>query len=211
MTRDPLVVWHEALAQGGARLETLTWGDSNGTVFDSYHPRELTIAGRRWVRAGWYLWADGFTRGVPLVNGQNRNRRAPEHVVDDLMRGESSITLDINISPAPWSRSDWHGSLIAVGDPRTDIDDVTRADVLHLVCWRGSDDRYEGDTAGVAQLRNHVFIAWEASYGPTGDGFNHDAYGGNADIFYGTTPWTAASALSQYALELLAEWWVPCP
>jgi hypothetical protein len=214
MTHDPLVAWHEAIAWHRARLDALTWGNPDGSVFDSVfdslHPRELTINARQWTRFGWFLWADDFTRAVPLVEGTNRHRRAPYDVVIDLVRGESSAMVDISVRPAPWARSDWRGSFIAVGAPAiAEITDLTRDDILRLVCWSGADDRWEGDTAGVAQLRNHAFVAWEASYGPTGDGFNRDAYGGNADIFFGATPRMSASMLSPAALELLAEWWTP--
>lgn len=106
------------------------------------------------------------------------------------------------VKPAPWSRCDWTGELISAdGCPAGEftIDDVAR-----LVEFGTTDATdWDGDTAGVAELKDGRFIAWEADWGPTGDGFCRDAYGGTADIVFAYTAEAAKARLSERGRELL--------
>ena len=116
------------------------------------------------------------------------------------------MTAIDDISPAPWSRGEWHGSLVSVDG--TSTADFTREDVSRVVAWGTTgEDEWDGETAGVALLKDGRYIAWEASWGPTGNGFSEDAYGGESDIFFADEPRVAASALSERSRELLGKEW----
>jgi len=86
----------------------------------------------------------------------------------------------------PFSRSQWFGRLISVdGTDATDFNpDTEPEEVLHA---GHSGFGWDGESAGVARLADGRFVAWDTDWGPTGDGFNADAYGGTADIFFGAT------------------------
>lgn len=111
-----------------------------------------------------------------------------------------------DVRVAPWFRGEWHGELVSVDE--TPAHDFTREDVESLIAWGSTDDRqWDGETAGIALLKDGRYIAWEASWGPTGDGFSADAYGGESDILFAASADVAASALSEQARELLGEGW----
>lgn len=106
-----------------------------------------------------------------------------------------------NISPAPWCRGEWHGSLVSVDG--TSADDFTRDDVSAVVAWGTTPQcDWDGETAGIAVLNDGRFIAWEANWYPTGSGFSADAYGGESNIFFAASASAARSALSERAHEL---------
>lgn len=106
-----------------------------------------------------------------------------------------------DINPAPWDRYNWGGSLISLeGCPAHDF---TRDDVAEVVAWNACGDRWDGETAGIVKLTDGRYVAWEADYGPTGDGFSADAYGGDADIMFAATEDVARRYLSERARELL--------
>ena len=46
---------------------------------------------------------------------------------------------------------------------------------------------WDGTAAAVVQLKDGRWVAWESSWGPTGDGFNADAYGGDANVFFASS------------------------
>lgn len=85
----------------------------------------------------------------------------------------------------PFSRCGWRGRLQSVdGTPAHDFHEDDPATMLYA---GDSGDRWDGDSAGVARLSDGRVVGWETYYGPTGDGFCHDAYGGDALIFVGAT------------------------
>lgn len=122
---------------------------------------------------------------------------------DDVARvlcGADTVDVD-DVDPAPWSRLSWHGHLVSIdGCPAHDF---AESDVDMVIAWRSTGDYWDGDTAGIAILTDGRFIAWEANYGPTGNGFCEDAYGGEADILFGASAYACWSHLSQRAQELL--------
>lgn len=59
------------------------------------------------------------------------------------------------------------------------------------------------ESAGIVELVDGRYVAWESSWGPTGSGFHPDAYGGTADILFAATEEAARGALSEKARELL--------
>ena len=109
-------------------------------------------------------------------------------------------TVD-DVRPAPWSRHGWSGSLLSVDG--CDTKEFEESDVSEVLQFASSGDRWDGETAGMARLKDGRFISWEAGYGPTGDGFCRDAYGGEADINFATTEAAALGSLSESARSLL--------
>lgn len=106
-----------------------------------------------------------------------------------------------DISPAPWSRYDWTGELISADG--CDASDFECDDVAEVLWWATTDKTdWDGDTAGVVRLKDGRFAGWEADWGPTGNGFSCDAYGGTADIVFGTTQEAVEAHLSDKAKAL---------
>lgn len=115
--------------------------------------------------------------------------------------------IDIDsISDAPWSRYEWSGKFISADE--APVDDFSRDDVDAVLAFGTTGDTWDGDTAGVARLKDGRIIAWESSYGPTGSGFSHDTYGGDADIIVARTVEAAVGHLSKQRRELL-QWDAP--
>lgn len=110
------------------------------------------------------------------------------------------IKID-SIGDAPWARGPWHGKLISVdGCPSHDF---TRADVERVVAYGATPDGWDGESAGVALLKDGRFIAWESTWDATGTGFSEDAYGGDADIAFAHTQEAATGHISERGRELL--------
>lgn len=113
------------------------------------------------------------------------------------------MTSTSDISPAPWNRHDWSGKHISIdGAP---ADDFEEDDVCEVVAYGTTPGDWDGDTAGVVRLERGTFVAWEADWGPTGNGFCCDAYGGTADIWHATTLEAAISLMSERGLELIGK------
>jgi len=77
-------------------------------------------------------------------------------------------------------RACWHGSIMSVDN--TSTDEFTRNDLKEVVWQQEDDDRWEGEVACICHLKDGRYVVWETSFGPTGDGFSEDAYGGDANI-----------------------------
>lgn len=107
------------------------------------------------------------------------------------------------ISPAPWERHGWTGELTSPDG--TPTDDFTRNDVARVVWFATTTPGWDGETTGCVQLRDGRFVAWEADWGPTGDGFFRDAYGGTSDLVFAKTEKAALAAMSLRARDLLLE------
>lgn len=108
-----------------------------------------------------------------------------------------------DIYPAPWSRSGWTGELVSVDG--CDASDFTIDDVLRVAWFATTADDWDGETTGCVQLKDGRFAAWEAGWGPTGNGFSCDAYGGTADITFAESEAAALAAMSDHARDLIAE------
>jgi hypothetical protein len=107
------------------------------------------------------------------------------------------------INPAPWERHDWVGELVSVGGCSTT--DFTRDDVEEVVQYGSTDQTdWDGESAGIVKLRDGRFAAWETDWGPTGDGFCQDAYGGTTDIVFARSEADAFRALTDRGRALLA-------
>jgi len=105
------------------------------------------------------------------------------------------------IYPAPWARGEWTGELISADG--ASAADFEEEDVAHVVWWASTDaDDWDGYTAGVVVLKDGRYVAWEADWGPTGNGFSYDAYGGTADIIFARSQAAAEAYLSDEAKQL---------
>jgi hypothetical protein len=82
-------------------------------------------------------------------------------------------------------RRNWHGSLVSVDG--TSTTDFGEEDLDKVICSGRSGGYYEGDVACVFLLKDGRYVAFETFYGPTGNGFSRDAYGGNADIHFASS------------------------
>ena len=78
----------------------------------------------------------------------------------------------------------WNGEAISLDGTATDlpsIEDEAGAKVLYEF---QTGNRWDGDCAGVVRLADGRLMAWEAWWGPTGDSFCEDAYGGDGRVFF---------------------------
>ena len=79
----------------------------------------------------------------------------------------------------------WAGKILSVDG--ASAGDFTRDD-LDVVIWAyETADGWDGEVAAICMLKDGRYISWETFWGPTGDGFHGDAYGGDADITAATT------------------------
>lgn len=107
-----------------------------------------------------------------------------------------------DIDPAPWNRYNWTGEFVSVDG--CDASDFTESDVAEVIAWATTDgDGWDGETAGVVRLNDGRYVAWEAFWGPTGNGFARDAYGGTSDLVFAATAAAAIARLSERGRESL--------
>lgn len=114
----------------------------------------------------------------------------------------SNITTS-QIHPAPWNRHNWTGEFISVDD--TPTSDFTEEDVAAVLEYASTPQDWDGETVGIIRLKDGRIIGWEANWGPTGDGFCADAYGGTADIIFGSDVERVRRYLSHNAQALLRD------
>ena len=106
--------------------------------------------------------------------------------------------------PVPWDRHEWTGSLVSFDG--TAIDDFERADVAEVVaCTSTKGSSWDTKSVAVVRLADGRFVAWETWWAYSGDGFCHDAYGGDTDIIFASMAEKAVASLSDQARDLLAE------
>lgn len=85
---------------------------------------------------------------------------------------------------SPFRRSGWHGEIVAHGE--CDDGEFGDDDLLRVLAYHEDPSQWDGEVYGLVELRDGRFVAWVMTYHPTGDGFNADAYGGDADIHVAT-------------------------
>ena len=101
----------------------------------------------------------------------------------------------------PFGRGQWSGNLVSLDGASTQ--DVSTDDIDVVLAYGETKDDWDGDSAGIVELKDGRFVAWESWWGPTGAGFGADAYGGDADIAFATTSGAALAYLSEKSRELL--------
>lgn len=92
------------------------------------------------------------------------------------------MATELTINVTPFFRHDWSGRLISLGGAPTD--DFTEEDVAEVIA-QGEEDHgggWDGECAAVLRLKDGRYVSYETFWGPTGDGFCADAYGGTADL-----------------------------
>lgn len=78
--------------------------------------------------------------------------------------------------------NDWHGRTI--GHDGADVHLPSESGVDDVVAQWMDDQGYDGEVCAVVRLLDGRYMSWETFWGPTGNGFSEDAYGGNADIHF---------------------------
>ena len=86
----------------------------------------------------------------------------------------------------------------------TATDEFRAQDIDEVLYQADTGDDWDGKAAAVFRLKDGRLIAYETFWGPTGDGFNEDAYGGNATLeFASELRLLVNSALTDEARRLL--------
>lgn len=81
-----------------------------------------------------------------------------------------------------WENRGWDDTRSSVGDANTDPPDVE--DIDEVLYQGDTGDDWDGTAVFVAKLKDGRYMAYETSWGPTGDGFSEDAYGGDAEVWF---------------------------
>lgn len=87
---------------------------------------------------------------------------------------------------APWMRGQWRGQLISVDG--CSAEDFVYEDVKEVIVASETDHSWDGSSVAIVRLNDDRYVGWETTWGPTGNGFSADAYGGDADIYFATSP-----------------------
>lgn len=92
-----------------------------------------------------------------------------------------AVVRGMRLEPfSAFGSANWFGSINAIGECSTDEPEIS--DVVEVVSHCETGDRFEGNSYAVVRLLDGRFLAWETWWGATGDGFFHDAYGGDSDV-----------------------------
>lgn len=82
--------------------------------------------------------------------------------------------------------SSWHGSVETADGTNTSIFTENDLDKV-LASGETSPNDWDGECAAIVRLKDGRYVSWETSWGPTGDGFCEDAYGGDATLHFSST------------------------
>jgi hypothetical protein len=67
------------------------------------------------------------------------------------------------------------------------VGSVAEEDVAEVLYFWSDGDTWDGDEIAVMRLADGRYVAYETWYGPTGDGFSEDAYGGDANLYFASS------------------------
>ena len=84
----------------------------------------------------------------------------------------------------PFANNSWHGGVHSIDGTATTA--FAAEDVSDILYYGDSGDDWDGHAAVVLRLKDGRLVAWDMWWGPTGDGFHEDAYGGDAEVYFGT-------------------------
>lgn len=95
--------------------------------------------------------------------------------------------ITVRVTPFAWCEDgalsdSWDGSVRSLDDTATDV--FVEADVAEVLYQGETGDTWDGKCAAVFKLNDGRLVAYETFYGPTGDGFHEDAYGGDAELVF---------------------------
>ena len=85
----------------------------------------------------------------------------------------------------PFNTYSWHGGFH--GWEGCDDSPFTEDDVAEVIAVGESGDEWDGSCAALMRLHDGRFACYSTFYGPTGDGFCDDAYGGDAEVWLART------------------------
>lgn len=104
----------------------------------------------------------------------------------------------------PFDRTPGEGSWTSGGFNTVDESKVGpfgKEDVAEVLYGGSSGDGWDGWEAAVIRLKDGRLVAWASFYGPTGDGFHEDAYGGDAEVWF-----SGPDNLSLLVKQALGDW-----
>ena len=76
----------------------------------------------------------------------------------------------------------WTGNYVSLDG--TEGGAFSESDVAEVLYQGEAGDEWDGKCVVVLRLTDGRLVAYETWWGPTGDGFHEDAYGGDADIVF---------------------------
>lgn len=88
----------------------------------------------------------------------------------------SGHLIDLDAAEGPASRTPGR----EVGIREDQIDEV-------IAAWETDVNGYDGEVAALVRLKDGRYVSWESWWGPTGNGFSEDAYGGDSDAYISTS------------------------
>ena len=94
------------------------------------------------------------------------------------------MTIEIDVIN-PWEASNWISRVIDLDHelPNHEVPWSTDFKLAKVEASAESGGGWDGTVAALVRLSDNRWMAWETFWGPTGDGFSEDAYGGDADVF----------------------------
>lgn len=97
-----------------------------------------------------------------------------------------AAALTVRVTPFGWRdgafSTSWDRSFRSLDD--TSIGEFREQDIAEVLYQGETGDDWDGKVAAVFRLKDGRLVAYETFWGPTGDGFNEDAYGGNAELVF---------------------------
>jgi hypothetical protein len=102
------------------------------------------------------------------------------------------VGLCVRVSPFTWngeclrdSDGTWHGKRVSLDG--VSVGDFMPSDIAEVI-FQGQEpedgDDWDGKCVAVIKLKDGRLVAWETWWGPTGNGFMEDAYGGEEDLYF---------------------------
>ena len=88
------------------------------------------------------------------------------------------------IPPTSWCRCRPNRDRSFRSLDETSIGEFREQDIAEVLYEGETGDTWDGKVAAVFKLRDGRLVAYETFYGPTGDGFHEDAYGGDAELVF---------------------------
>lgn len=87
------------------------------------------------------------------------------------------------IEPCPFGTlTSWEGKYISLDD--APAGQIEESDVEKVLYYGNTGDSWDGSSSCIMRLKSGVYVGFESCWGPTGDGFHADAYGGDTDIYF---------------------------
>jgi hypothetical protein len=89
---------------------------------------------------------------------------------------------ELSLDPFDLESDSWHGEYKSLDG--VEAGPITASDVAEILYHGSTPQDWDGCEAVVMRLRDGRLVAYETSWGPTGNGFSEDAYGGDANLYF---------------------------